>query len=462
LFCACIETTAKVLGEQALRNSEAELEALVIARTAELDRVWRNSRDLLVIVSADGIFQAVSPAWAAVLGHQPAEVVGRSFLDFVWPEDAEPALAALRRAANQHDLISFENRYRHIEGTARWISWSTSFEGELVYAYGRHITVEREQAAALQRTEERLRQAQKMEAIGQLTGGLAHDFNNLMLGITGSLELLRTQIAQGRSGGIDRYVDAARGAADRAASLTHRLLAFSRQQTLDPRPIQVGPLVTGMQALLRGTVGPEISVQAKLGADVWPILCDPNQLENALLNLCINARDAMPQGGQLTIATSNLDLDEAGATERGLPAGQYVAICVTDTGVGMTPEVRARAFDPFFTTKPIGQGTGLGLSMVYGFVQQSGGHVQILSDVGQGTTICLHLPRYQGEMATTGVEEEANPAAPLSTGLTVLVVDDEATIRMLVTEVLTDLGYVALEAPDGALGWSCCVRREPA
>ncbi|WP_419898970.1 hybrid sensor histidine kinase/response regulator [Roseomonas sp. USHLN139] len=452
LFCACIETTAKVLGERALRNSEAKLEALVAARTAELDRVWRNSRDLLVIINAEGIFQAVSPAWTAVLGHKPAEVVGRSFLDFIWPEDAEPTLAALGRAANQLDLISFENRYRHIDGTVRWISWSTSFEGELVYAYGRHVTVEKEQAAALQRTEERLRQAQKMEAIGQLTGGLAHDFNNLMLGITGSLELLSTRIDQGRSDGIDRYVDAARGAADRAASLTHRLLAFSRQQTLDPRPIRVSPLITGMQTLLRGTVGPAISVQIKLGTDVWPILCDPNQLENALLNLCINARDAMPNGGQLTIATSNLDLDEADANARGLPAGQHVAICVTDTGVGMTPEVSSRAFEPFFTTKPIGQGTGLGLSMVYGFVQQSGGHVQILSEAGQGTTICLHLPRFQGEVPAAGAEEEPVPEALVSTRVTVLVVDDEATIRMLVTEVLADLGYVVLEAPDAASG----------
>jgi PAS domain S-box-containing protein len=452
LFCACIETTAKVRGEQALRESEAKLEALVAARTAELDRVWRNSRDLLVVVGADGIFRAVSPAWEAVLGYEPAEVVGRSFLDFIWPEDAERTRSALDRAAGRDDLINFEQRNRHKDGTPRWISWSTSVEGDLVYAYGRHITMEKEQAEILRRTEERLRQAQKMEAIGQLTGGLAHDFNNLMLGITGSLELLRTRVSQGRTLGLDRYIDGALGAADRAASLTHRLLAFSRQQTLDPKPIQVNPLVVGMEELLRRTVGPEIEVQTQLDAGVWPILCDPNQLENALLNLCINARDAMPGGGELVIETFNVQLDEGGAAERNMPAGQYVTICVVDTGTGMTPEVKARAFDPFFTTKPTGQGTGLGLSMVYGFVQQSGGHVHILSAPGQGTSICLHLPRYRGNVEAEVPEEREAPVAQAEAGLTVLVVDDERTIRMLVAEVLNDLGYAAIEAPDGASG----------
>jgi PAS domain S-box-containing protein len=452
MFCACIETTAKVRGEQALRDSEAKLEALVAARTAELDRVWRHSRDLLVVLGADGIFRAVSPAWTTVLGHQPAEVVGHSFLDFTWPEDAGRARAALERAAGRDDLINFEHRNRHKDGTPRWISWSTSTEGDLIYAYGRHITVEKEQAEILRRTEARLRQAQKMEAIGQLTGGLAHDFNNLMLGITGSLELLRSRVAQGRTLGLDRYVDGALGAADRAASLTHRLLAFSRQQTLDPKPIQVNPLVVSMEELIQRTVGPEIEVGTRLDPDAWPILCDPNQLENALLNLCINARDAMPGGGKLLIETLNLRLDEDSATERNMPAGQYVTICVVDTGTGMTPEVKARAFDPFFTTKPTGQGTGLGLSMVYGFVQQSGGHVHIMSALGEGTTICLHLPRYRGDVAAEVVEQRPAPAARAEAGLTVLVVDDEPIIRMLVTEVLNELGYAAIEAPDGASG----------
>jgi PAS domain S-box-containing protein len=452
LFCACIESTAKVRGEQALRESEAQLEALVAARTAELDRVWRNSRDLLVILGADGIFRAVSPAWTAVLGHQPTEVVGRSFLDFVWPEDAELTRHALDRAAGRGDLTNFENRYRHKNDTPRWISWSTSVEGDFIYAYGRHITVEKEQAEALRLAEELLRQAQKMEAIGQLTGGLAHDFNNLLLGITGSLELLKARVAQGRTSNLDRYVHAALSAAERAAALTHRLLAFSRQQTLDPKRIQVNTLVVGMEELIRRTVGPEIRVEAKLDGGVWPTLCDPNQLESALLNLCINARDAMPHGGQLTIETSNTWLDDRSAQERDMAPGQYVTICVTDTGTGMAPDVKARAFDPFFTTKPIGQGTGLGLSMVYGFVQQSGGQVQIISEPSQGTTICLHLPRHWDEAAAESSEAGRLDAPRAETGQAVLVVDDEPTIRMLVTEVLNDLGYAAIEAPDGASG----------
>jgi nitrogen-specific signal transduction histidine kinase/CheY-like chemotaxis protein len=300
--------------------------------------------------------------------------------------------------------------------------------------------------------EEALRQSQKMEAVGQLTGGLAHDFNNLLTGITGSLELLGTRIAQGRIGDLDRYVNAAQGAAKRAASLTHRLLAFSRRQTLEPRPTVVNRLVAGMEELISRTVGPQVAIEV-IGADgLWNALVDPNQLENALLNLCINARDAMPDGGRLTIETANAWLDEREARERDLPAGPYMSLCVSDTGTGMTRDVIARAFDPFFTTKPIGLGTGLGLSMIYGFARQSGGHVRIDSEPGRGTTICLHLPRYVGaeetEEATSG--QAKTPRA--EQGETVLVVDDEATIRMLVAEILEDLGYTAIEAMDGAAG----------
>jgi PAS domain S-box-containing protein len=309
-----------------------------------------------------------------------------------------------------------------------------------------------ERTHALLKAEEALRQSQKMEAVGQLTGGLAHDFNNLLTGITGSLELLQARLAQGRLDAVDRYVAAAQGAARRAASLTQRLLAFSRRQTLDPKPTNVNALVTGIEELIRRSVGPSIEIEVVGAGGLWTTLVDPGQLENALLNLCINARDAMPQGGRLTIETANKWLDERGAAERDLDPGQFVSLCVTDTGTGMTPEVIARAFDPFFTTKPIGQGTGLGLSMIYGFVRQSGGQVRVYSEVGQGTTMCLYLPRYQGAMED--VEEPAvytRPGAGRS-GETVLVVDDEPTVRMLVVEVLQDAGYVAIEAPDGPKG----------
>ncbi len=416
--------------------------------------MWRNSRDLLVVVDADGVFRAVNPAWTAILGHAPEEVVGRSFLDFVWPEDAGLTQGGLDDATTGQDLTSFENRYRHKDGMARWISWNTSAEGDLVYAYGRDVTAEKEQAEALRRAEEHLRQSQKMEAVGQLTGGIAHDFNNLLTGISGSLELLQARAAQGRLGEADRYINAAQGAAKRAAALTHRLLAFSRRQTLDPRPTDVNRLVAGMEELIRRTVGPAIAVEAVAAGGLWTTLIDPPQLENALLNLCINARDAMPDGGRLTIETGNKWLDERAARGRDLAPGQYVSLYVSDTGTGMTPEVAVRAFDPFFTTKPIGVGTGLGLSMVYGFVRQSGGQARIYSEPGQGAMVCLYLPRHHGAANGDGADTAAKPAeAPrVVQGKTVLVVDDEPTVRMLVTEVLEELGYTATEAADGNAG----------
>ncbi|KQN93216.1 diguanylate cyclase [Sphingomonas sp. Leaf231] len=305
--------------------------------------------------------------------------------------------------------------------------------------------------AALMAVEEQLRQAHKMEAVGQLTGGLAHDFNNLLTGISGALEMMQIRVSQGRIGELDRYVVAAQGATRRAAALTHRLLAFSRRQTLDPRPTDVNRLVTGMQELVHRTLGPAITLEVVGSAGLWNTLVDPNQLENALLNLCINARDAMPDGGRVTIETANRWLDERAARPRDLPPGQYLSLCVSDTGAGMTPEVQARAFDPFYTTKPLGEGTGLGLSMIYGFARQSGGQVRIYSEEGQGTTVCIYLPRYHGS-----VVEEEDMALPLDRtppplGLpTVLVVDDEPTVRMLVIEVLDELGYTVLEAGDGA------------
>ena len=447
------DDTARKAAEEALERLNRSLEETVAERTAERDRVWRLSRDLLVVVGADGVFRAVNPAWTAILGHEPAQVVGRSFLDFVWPEDAAMTRGGLEAAAAKDDLTDFENRYTHKDGTPRWISWRTSVEGGLVYAYGRDVTAEREQAEALRQTEKQLRQSQKMEAVGQLTGGLAHDFNNLLTGITGSLDLLNTRVSQGRIKEVDRYITAAQGAAKRAAALTHRLLAFSRRQTLDPKPTDLNRLVSGMEELVRRTVGPEVAVEVVAAGGLWTTLVDPNQLENALLNLCINARDAMPDGGRLTIETGNKWLDARGARERDLAPGQYVTLCVSDTGIGMTPEVARRAFDPFFTTKPIGAGTGLGLSMIYGFVRQSGGQARIYSEPGQGAMVCLYLPRHLGE-AEHGSGKLAEPAPPprAERGETVLVVDDEPTVRMLVAEVLEDLGYTAIEAADGAAG----------
>ncbi|QQP93404.1 response regulator (plasmid) [Skermanella sp. TT6] len=302
------------------------------------------------------------------------------------------------------------------------------------------------ETAQRERVEEALRQAQKMEAVGQLTGGVAHDFNNLLQAILGNLDMLQEGLAGQER--LLRYVRAATQAGERAATLTRRLLAFARRQPLQPGSLSLNALVGGMQELLQRSVGEAIQVEAVLAGGLWRTWADANQVENALLNLAINARDAMPNGGRLTIETANSHLDDAYvAAELGLQPGQYVVLCVTDTGTGMSAEVRARAFEPFFTTKPIGQGTGLGLSQLYGFARQSGGHAAIYSEEGRGTTVKLYLPRHRGP-----VPEEAAPALPepeeAEEGETILVVEDEALVRLLLVQSLEDRGYRVIEAPE--------------
>ena len=450
---AALDVDRQRRAEAALRDLNATLEQQVEERTAELDRVWRNSRDLLVVVGADGIFRAVNPAWTTILGYQAQDVVGRSFLDFVWPDDAELTQSGLDEATGTGDLTDFENRYKHQDGTPRWISWRTSNEGGLVYAYGRDITAEKEQAEALARAEEALRQSQKMEAVGQLTGGIAHDFNNMLAVVIGSLDLLgrRLGTADPRA---KRYAEAAADGARRAALLTQRLLAFSRQQPLRPEPIDVNRLVAGMSDLIRGSMGGDVRLETVLAAGLWRVHADPNQLENVILNLAVNARDAMPEGGRLTIETQNAHLDTRYvAAHLGLSAGQYVLVAVTDTGTGMPSEVIAKAFDPFFTTKEIGKGTGLGLSQVYGFVKQSNGHVKIYSEPGQGTTIKIYLPRLTG-MGSDTVEDEVTTDMPLGErGETVLVVEDEPAVRQFSVDALIELGYRVLEAEGAIQAW---------
>ncbi len=303
---------------------------------------------------------------------------------------------------------------------------------------------------ALRLVEDALRQSQKMEAVGQLTGGLAHDFNNLLAGVSGAIDLARRRLAQGRVSEVGRYLDLGAASVDRAAALTHRLLAFSRRQPLDPRPTAVDALVAGMADLVRRTAGPAVTVRVVGSPDPCDALVDPNQLENALLNLCINARDAMPDGGGLTIATGELTVAPDGALTGDLAPGRYATLTVTDTGKGMEPDVLSRAFDPFFTTKPSGQGTGLGLSMIYGFARQSGGHVAIASTLGQGTTVTLMLPRHEGGSVERPQPHGALAPARARAGEAVLLVDDDATVRLLAAEALSDLGYEVAQAADGA------------
>ena len=352
-FGVTYDITERKRAEDMLREFNETLEQRVQERTRERDRAWKNSRDLQVVVDADGVFTAANEAWTSILGWRTDEVIGQLHTHFVHPDDLPGSRAALE-TASVGELDPYENRVRHKDGGYRWISWVAAPEKGLVYASGRHITAEKEAAAALELAQDALRQSQKMEAVGQLTGGIAHDFNNLLGGITGSLEMIQKRLAEGRSGEVDRYIEAALGAGRRAAALTHRLLAFSRRQTLAPKPTDVNRLVSGMGELIRRTVGPAVEMEVVEAGGLWPTLVDPHQLENALLNLCINARDAMPEGGRLTIETANEDLDARDALARGLEPGDYVSLSVTDTGTGMTPEVIARAFDPFFTTKPLG------------------------------------------------------------------------------------------------------------
>jgi signal transduction histidine kinase len=307
----------------------------------------------------------------------------------------------------------------------------------------------RERTQALLAAEELLRQSQKMEAVGQLTGGLAHDFNNMLTGIIGNLELLQARVAQGRVSEIERYILAAQTAAQRAAALTHRLLAFARRQPLDTKPSDINRIVLGMEDMLRRTLGERVELQTMLTGDLWPALVDVNQLENAILNLAINARDAMPDGGRICIETNNAQLDVDYARKHNdVEAGEYVAISVSDTGTGMSPEVVDRAFDPFFTTKPIGLGTGLGLSMIYGFAKQSHGHLRIYSEEGRGTTVRLYLARAHTDLDLAQIIEAVKPTR--GEGETILVVEDDAAVRILITGVLEELGYrfiVASDAP---------------
>jgi PAS domain S-box-containing protein len=421
----------------------ASLERQVEERTAERDRVWQNSRDLLAIIGADGVFRRVNPAWLRILGFAATEVEGRAFLDFVWPDDRQVTQAALEAAATADDLNGFVNRYRHKDGTPRWISWQTATEGDLVYAYGRDVTEEKMQAEALAQAHDALRQSQKLEAMGQLTGGVAHDFNNLLTPIMGSLDMLQKRGVGGPR--EQRLIDGALQSAERAKTLVQRLLAFSRRQPLQSEPVDVAELVRGMSELIGSTTGPQIQMATDVADDLPRAVADANQLEMAILNLAVNARDAMPDGGTLRIVANARTA--ARGNKLGLSPGSYVCISVADTGIGMDASALKRAVEPFFSTKGLGKGTGLGLSMVHGLAAQLGGAVHLASQVGLGTNVELWLPstderteRAAGELTPV----EAGPASG-----TILLVDDEEVARETTADMLREMGFVVTQSASG-------------
>ena len=420
--------------EERLRDFAASLEKQVERRLSERNRLWANTRDLMAIVDNRGSIQEINPACLDLLGWPAHELVGRSLLDFADEEGAQrfrQVLGQTERAHCQVDLKGADQRVHRLE-------WSISHDQGAVYLVGRDVTDQLE-------IEARLRQSQKMEAIGQLTGGLAHDFNNLLAGIIGSIDLLALRIANNRRDDIERHLLAAKTAAHRAAALSHRLLSFARQQPLDPRPVDMNRLVAGMEELLRRTLHVRIQLELRLDA-TSPVMSDAHQMENAVLNLVINARDAMPLGGRIIIST-----EDCGAS-RPLPrrsadsqevSVNYACISVADDGAGIPAAVIPKIFEPFFTTKPSGQGTGLGLAMIYGFAKQMGGDVDLETELGVGTTVRLFFPC--ANRAPPQETPAPPPVYPIGGGERILVVEDDATVCNTIVEMLIELGY----SPEG-------------
>ena len=433
------DVTARRTSDLALQESERMARGII-----------DTALDGFVQVDEAGCITEWNPRASTKLGWTRDEVVGRQLVDiFLADADREQGAAVLPPAVRDTSTVAANPTLDVVTRDGRTLPVELSISTLPLGGGARYNLFFRDLSDKLL-IETQLRQAQKMEVVGQLTSGIAHDFNNLLQGVIGALELVQLRVAAGREGEIGSFVEGAIASANRAAALTHRLLAFARRQPLDPRPIDANPLIQGMGELLERTLGKNIQLRFMLAPELWPTLCDPNQLENALLNLAINAADGMRGSGRLTVRSRNVDIDEVKAQRwQDVSAGQYICIDVSDTGMGMSPDVVERAFDPFFTTKQVGQGTGLGLSMVYGFAHQSGGHCDIHSKPGEGATVRIFLPRHEAPAERPAPTVEAIPAnGRHAHGELVLVVEDETTVRNIVVEVLQQLGYRTLEAAD--------------
>nr|WP_247893748.1 PAS domain S-box protein [Azospirillum endophyticum] len=435
---ACYDITDRRRAEDALRALNATLEQRVAERTADRDRMWRLSTDIMLVARFDGTIAAVNPAWTSVLGWRQTELQDAVFLDFVHPDDLAATVTEVGRLETGLTTMRFENRYRHRDGSYRWISWTAVPDERFIHAVGRDVTAQKEAAAALGRAEDQLRQAQKMEAVGQLTGGVAHDFNNLLQALSSCLTMIGRRSTQP---GLAPLLEAGMQAVDRGAKLVQQLMGFARRDSLRPEPIDVRERVHGMAGLLERALRADIRLETRFAPGLRPIEVDPTQFELALINMAVNARDAMPQGGTLTIEADNETLGPGNAS--GLE-GEFLRLTVGDTGTGMAPEVVAKAFDPFFTTKEVGKGSGLGLAQVYGLARQAGGTVWIESRPGEGTRIVLLLRASESLPRAPAVGTDA--AAPGVAGMRVLMVEDDPVVASSVAAALEDAGWTVLRA----------------
>jgi PAS domain S-box-containing protein len=442
ILTTCVETTERVRHEEALRSLTDTVEEQVAQRTRERDRIWKVSEDLFGVSNFDGYFISVNPAWTALLGWSEDEIRRMHVSQLRHPADAARSMDGRARLAAGVQTVRMENRFRHKDGSWRWLHWTMTGQHGLIYVIGRDVTAEKDAAAALQRVQEQLAQSQKMEAIGQLTGGIAHDFNNLLMIVGGNADALERRSTDPRS---RRAIEAIQLAAQRGESLTRQLLSFSRRQALNPAVVDLGRRLASFRDVLASSARGNIELEIEIPPDTWPILVDVSELELALVNVTVNARDAMPDGGTISIGARNVDLQPAD-TPDGI-SGAFVALSVADDGVGIDDEILPKVFEPFFTTKAIEEGTGLGLSQVYGFSRQSGGTVTVASRLGHGTTITLYLPR-----STKAPARESDAAAPEETERsheTILLVEDNAEVLEVASTLLQELGYRVV-AVDGA------------
>jgi len=428
------------------KSTTAMLRQQVAERTAERDRMWQYATDVMLVAELEGWITAINPAFTRLLGWEASEVVGTSLYTLIHPDDLQASVAEMAALAGGARTFKFENRTLRKNGGYAILSWTAAPDARYVHAVGRDMTAERAAAEEMRRTALALQQSQKMEAIGKLTGGVAHDFNNLLQVISGNLQLLSGDVAGNAR--AERRLGSALAGVGKGAKLASYLLAFGRRQALDPRVVRIGRFVAGMEDMLRRSLGEEIEVEMVISGGLWNTLIDTAQVENAVLNLCINARDAMDGAGKLTIEVGNAYLDDNyAAAHHEVQPGQYVMIAVSDTGSGMTQEVLEQAFDPFFSTKPEGKGSGLGLSMVYGFARQSGGHVKIYSEPGNGTTVKLYLLR---SLEAEDAPQPLETRAVIGGSETILVAEDDEGVRATVVELLSELGYQVLKAGDAA------------